>query len=112
MPRLECRIAKFCLVKRLLSISAVQAAAWASAVTPAWPVQRCSSVTFVGCCAPLAVDASAAATTASTNGFRLPSICGFYRCDGHQYLFSHPSDSEVIGATNSFPLPLRERVTE
>ena len=55
MPRLECRIAKFCLVKRLLSISAVQAAAWASGVTPAWPVQRCSSVPFAGCWAPAAV---------------------------------------------------------
>src|SRR6185369_14524272 len=84
MPRLECRIAKFCLLKRLLSISAVQATAWASAVTPAWPVQRCSSVAFAGCCASAAVAANVATTTASTNGFRLGRICGFYRCDGHR----------------------------
>src|SRR6187455_2523600 len=78
MPRLECRIARFRRVKRPLSISAVQAAACASGLTPACPVQRGSSDGFAGCAPPGAVT-SAAMATASENDLRFGNIGGFYR---------------------------------
>src|SRR6187200_721600 len=78
MPRLECRIARFCWAKRPLSISDVQAAACTSGLTPACPVQRCSSDGFAGCAPPGAVT-SAAMATASETDLRFGNIGGFYR---------------------------------
>ena len=109
MPRLECRIARFCRAKRWLSISAVQAAAWTSGVTPAWPVQRCSSGDLAGCAAPVAGNqrrdsdshAQGLQISETSAGFYcrvLRQASGMHVCCYHDYPIRW-SDGAVVGGT-------------